>query len=62
MSAQACNAAANAAGGEALITTQKDRVRLGEMGDSLRIETAGLRIEIEDEQETVDDLMKRAGL
>jgi hypothetical protein len=32
------------------------------MGDSLRIETAGLRIEIEDEQEAVDDLMKRAGL
>jgi len=55
-------AAANAAGGEALITTQKDRVRLGAMGDSLRIETAGLRIEIEDEQEAVDDLMKRAGL
>ena len=54
--------AASAAGGAALITTEKDRVRLGAMGDSLAIETVRLRMEIEDEREAVDELIERAGL
>lgn len=51
-----------AANGAALVTTEKDRVRLGAMGNSLRILTAGLRTEIEDEQEAVDELMRHAGV
>jgi tetraacyldisaccharide 4'-kinase len=49
----ALTAAARAAGATALITTEKDLVRLGKLSSSfpeaLPLKTAGLRIEIEDE-------------
>jgi tetraacyldisaccharide 4'-kinase len=44
-----------------IVTTEKDRVRLGKRGDSLPIKTAGLRIEIESEDEAVADLVARLG-
>lgn len=43
----------------AIVTTEKDRVRLRKLGDSLPLKTARLRIEIENEQEAVDGLVKR---
>ncbi|HUE21856.1 MAG TPA: tetraacyldisaccharide 4'-kinase, partial [Bryobacteraceae bacterium] len=55
--------AARAAGAAALITTEKDLVRLGGMssrfGDFLPLKTAGLRVEIEDEGQAVEGLLKR---
>jgi tetraacyldisaccharide 4'-kinase len=44
-----------------IVTTEKDRVRLSKRGDSLPIKTAGLRIEIESEDEAVADLVARLG-
>ncbi|MGA2569849.1 MAG: tetraacyldisaccharide 4'-kinase [Terracidiphilus sp.] len=55
--------AARAAGAPALITTEKDRVRIGALAESLPpslpLQTAQLRIEIEDQDTAVDGLMQR---
>jgi tetraacyldisaccharide 4'-kinase len=56
-------AAARKTGAAALITTEKDRVRLGKLAaafpESLPLNTAGLRIEIEHEDEAFDWLVER---
>ena len=56
-------AVARSAGATALITTEKDQVRLGKLSaafsDSLPIKTARLRVEIEDEDEAVEWLADR---
>jgi tetraacyldisaccharide 4'-kinase len=53
--------AAGKSGAAALITTEKDKVRLGELSsafpDSLPLNTAGLRIEIESEDEAIEWLV-----
>jgi tetraacyldisaccharide 4'-kinase len=58
--------AARAAGAAALVTTEKDRVRLGRLcvnfPESLPLKTAGLRIEIEDENAAVEWLVRRLEL
>jgi tetraacyldisaccharide 4'-kinase len=51
------NAQARAAGAEALVTTEKDAVRLREFQISLPVRTVALRIEIEDERAGVDWLL-----
>jgi len=57
---------ARGAGATALVTTEKDRVRLGPLAsrfpDSLPLKTAGLRIEIEDEREVMGWLLARLKL
>ncbi len=53
--------AARSTGASAVFTTEKDRVRLGKLGESLSLKTARLRIEIEDEIEAVDGLVKSLG-
>ena len=54
--------AAQKTGAAALITTEKDKVRLGnlssELSESLPLKTAGLRIEIEREDEAIDWLVE----
>jgi tetraacyldisaccharide 4'-kinase len=49
----------------ALVTTEKDRVRLGLMAAtipaSLPLQTARLRVEIEDEDKAMDSLVERIG-
>jgi tetraacyldisaccharide 4'-kinase len=45
-------------GAAAVVTTEKDSVRLGELGLSLAHQTARLRIEIENEEEAVGGLVK----
>ena len=56
-------ASARAAGAQAIITTEKDRVRLGELEallrESMAIRTAGLRIEIENEGAALDWLQNQ---
>jgi tetraacyldisaccharide 4'-kinase len=58
-------ARAEAAGAAALITTEKDLVRLGKLSSSfpraLPLKTAGLRVEIEDEDEAIDWVIARIG-
>ena len=48
-----------------MITTEKDRVRLGELSaafpESLPLKTARLRIEIEEQEEALDWLVERIG-
>jgi len=51
--------AARAAGGATLVTTEKDLVRLGGLAELLPLKTAGLRIEIEDEEQAVLWLQNR---
>jgi tetraacyldisaccharide 4'-kinase len=55
--------AARAAGATVLLTTEKDRIRLGALAQtmpaSLSLQTVSLRIEIEDEEAAVDWLMAR---
>jgi tetraacyldisaccharide 4'-kinase len=51
--------AAQKAGAAALLTTEKDRVRLGAMTPSIPIHTVALRIEIENEKAAVDWLVSR---
>lgn len=51
--------AAQEAGAAALLTTEKDRARLGAMAVSLPVQTVPLRTEIEDEAAAVDGLMSR---
>ena len=55
---------ARAAGATALLTTEKDRVRIGELAEllpaPLTLKTAQLRIEIEDEDAAIDWLIARA--
>jgi tetraacyldisaccharide 4'-kinase len=53
--------AARNAGATALLTTEKDYVRLGAMTASLAIQTVPLRVEIEDEQTAIDWLIRRIG-
>lgn len=53
--------AARSIGATAVLTTEKDRVRLGKMGESLPLKTARLRIEIEKEDEALDGLVKLLG-
>ena len=48
---------ARAAGAASLLTTEKDRVRLGALAAPLPIQTVPLRIEIEDEKAAIDWLM-----
>jgi len=50
---------ARAAGAATLVTTEKDRVRLGVVTLGLPIETARLSIEIEDVDEALDGLLSR---
>jgi tetraacyldisaccharide 4'-kinase len=52
-------AAANQAGAAGLVTTMKDAVRMGELANGLALTTAGLRVEIEDEDSAVDWLQSR---
>jgi tetraacyldisaccharide 4'-kinase len=56
-------AAACKTGAAALITTEKDQVRLGTLSaaftESLPLKTAGLRIEIEDEDQAIEWLLDR---
>jgi tetraacyldisaccharide 4'-kinase len=49
-------------GATAVVTTEKDRVRLGKLGESLPLETARLRIEIENEAGAVGGVLKVLGL
>ncbi len=51
--------AAQKAGATALLTTEKDRARLGAMAPSLPIQTVSLQIEIENEKASVDWLVSR---
>jgi len=55
--------AARAAGANAIVTTAKDRVRLGKLTsvfpESIRLETASLRIEIEDEDAALDFILSK---
>lgn len=53
---------AQAAGATALLTTEKDRVRLGANAASLPIKTVTLRIEVEDEAVIVDWLLRCAAV
>jgi tetraacyldisaccharide 4'-kinase len=59
-------AKAGAAKATALVTTEKDRVRLGPLAsrfpEFLPLKTAGLRIEIEDEREAIGWLLARLKL
>jgi hypothetical protein len=48
-------------GAKAVFTTEKDRVRLGKLGESLPLKTAQLQVEIEDEAEAVGELVKELG-
>jgi tetraacyldisaccharide 4'-kinase len=54
-------AAAQKAGATALVTTEKDRVRLGALAVSLPIQAVSLRIEIEDEAAAIDWLTGSLG-
>ncbi len=58
------DSAARAAGATALLTTEKDRVRIGALAAnvsaSLPIQTVALRIEIEDENAAIDWLIDRS--
>lgn len=51
--------AARVAGAQALLTTEKDRVRLGTLATALPLYTVGLRMEIEDEEAALDWLRQR---
>lgn len=42
-----------------LVTTEKDRVRLGTLGASIPVETVPLRTEIESAIEAMNDLIQR---
>jgi tetraacyldisaccharide 4'-kinase len=53
--------AAQKAGATALVTTEKDRVRLGAMTASLPIVTIPLRIEIDEERAAIDWLIRTMG-
>ena len=59
-------AAARQAGAAAFVTTEKDQVRLGKLSaeffEALPLKTAGLRVEIEDEDATVEWLARRLEL
>lgn len=52
--------AARSIGAAAIVTTEKDRVRLGAQGESLGLRTAGLRVEIENE--ALDWLVGQLGI
>jgi tetraacyldisaccharide 4'-kinase len=55
------NDAARTASATTIVTTEKDYVRLGKLAESLPLKTAKLRIEIENEPEAIDALLKRLG-
>ena len=46
--------AARSTGATTIFTTEKDKVRLGKLGESLPLETARLRIDFDDEPATID--------
>lgn len=46
----------------AIVTTEKDRARLGRMADSLAMQTAQLQIAIENEDKAVEEILRRVGL
>jgi len=46
-------------GATAVVTTEKDRVRMGKLAESLPLKTVGLKIEIENEESAVDWLVKK---
>ncbi|MDR3723712.1 MAG: tetraacyldisaccharide 4'-kinase, partial [Terracidiphilus sp.] len=48
-------------GAKVVFTTEKDRVRLGKLGESLALKTARLRVEIESEEAVVGQLVKELG-
>jgi tetraacyldisaccharide 4'-kinase len=52
---------ARSAGARVLLTTEKDRIRLGSFAATLPIQTVPLRIEIEDEPTAVEWLVNRLG-
>jgi tetraacyldisaccharide 4'-kinase len=58
--------AARTSGAAVLLTTEKDFVRLGKLAsdfpESLRLQTAGLRIEIENEGEAIEGLLCRLSM
>ncbi|HEV2484452.1 MAG TPA: tetraacyldisaccharide 4'-kinase [Terracidiphilus sp.] len=54
--------AARSIGATAIVTTEKDRVRLGKLGKSLSLKTARLRIEIENESAAVSWLEDRLAI
>lgn len=54
--------AARSIGATTMVTTEKDRVRLGKLGEALPLKTARLRIEVEDESEALDELISRLPL
>jgi tetraacyldisaccharide 4'-kinase len=51
--------AARSTGATTIFTTEKDKVRLGKLGESLPLKTARLRIEIEDEDTAIEWLKNR---
>jgi tetraacyldisaccharide 4'-kinase len=53
--------AARSVGAGSVFTTEKDRVRLGKLGESLPLKTATLIIEIENEDEAIAGLLKQLG-
>lgn len=57
--------AARSTGATAIVTTEKDRVRLGDLATSLaaplQLQTARLRLEIEDEAGVIDSLINQLG-
>lgn len=53
--------AARSIGASVFVTTEKDRVRLGGLGDSLPIVAAELRIEIENEEDAIREIVRGVG-
>jgi tetraacyldisaccharide 4'-kinase len=48
-------------GATGVLTTEKDRVRLGKLGESLALKTVRLRTEIENEDEAITGILKALG-
>jgi tetraacyldisaccharide 4'-kinase len=48
-------------GATGVLTTEKDRVRLGNLGESLALKTVRLRTDIENEDEAVTGILKALG-
>jgi len=53
--------AALSTGATTIITTEKDRVRLGKLSEFLPLKTATLHVEIENEGEAIAGLLERLG-
>ena len=48
-------------GATGVLTTEKDRVRLGKLGESLALKTVRLRTEIEKEEEAIAGILQALG-